>query len=141
MGASWQVTAELSNLEPIRNFIGENAAKLGVDSPAVEDMLLAVTELVTNTIEHGYQHQRGSIQIDVDRTADSLIVRLRDQSPPFDPTTVPPPDLTVPLDQRPLGGLGIYLTMQIMDEVKYCLTPESDNEITLIKKINSRRGH
>ena len=53
--------------------------------------------MVTNIIEHGYQGQPGSIEIEVTTREDALIIQLRDQAPPFDPTSVPPPIYPSPL--------------------------------------------
>jgi serine/threonine-protein kinase RsbW len=143
MAISRRFAAELNNLEPIRSFVEEAATLLGADSNSIQDMFLAVTELVTNTIEHGYRDQTGGIEIEVERQAGRLIIRLRDQAVPFDPTVVPAPDVTLPLDERPLGGLGIYLSKKVMDEVQYRIT-DSGNELTLIKKIAAQEtedGH
>ena len=50
------------------------------------------------------------------------------------PESVPPPDVTQPLDERPLGGMGIHLMRQLMDEVTHRATPQGGNELTMIKK-------
>jgi anti-sigma regulatory factor (Ser/Thr protein kinase) len=64
---------------------------------------------------------------------DALIVQLRDQAPLFDPTTVAPPDLSIPFDDRPPGGLGIYLTRKVMDDVQHQAADAAGNTLTLIK--------
>jgi anti-sigma regulatory factor (Ser/Thr protein kinase) len=53
------------------------------------------------------------------RTGDSVAVEVEDDGRPFDPLQVPPPDLTLSLEQRPIGGLGIHLIRNLMDEVSY----------------------
>jgi serine/threonine-protein kinase RsbW len=70
----------------------------------------------------------------VSRADDALVIHLHDQATPFDPTEVPPPDLTVPLEQRPVGGMGIYLMQQLMDEVSYRTTPQGGNWLTMRKR-------
>lgn len=107
---------------------------LGVDAATIPDVVLAVDEAATNIILHGYQGQEGIIEIEVVQEGDALVVRLRDETVPFDPTSVPPPDLTVPLEQRAPGGLGIYLIRQVMDEVMYRITSQGGNELTLVKR-------
>jgi len=57
------------------------------------------------------------IQVRVERDGDRLAVRVRDETPLFDPTRHPLPDVTLPLEERRLGGLGIFLIRQVMDEV------------------------
>lgn len=128
------ITAELKNLANIRRFIEETAASLGIDAAIIPDVVLAVDEAATNIVLHGYEGQKGTIEIEVEREGDALVVRLRDEALPFDPNTIPPPDLTLPLEQRPVGGMGIYLTRQVMDEVVHRITPQGGNELTLMKR-------
>jgi serine/threonine-protein kinase RsbW len=127
-------TADLKELAAIRAFIEETAVALKVAPEAIDDLLLAVTEMATNTIVHGYRGEPGIIEIGIRRQDSALIIHLLDQAPPFDPTLIPTPDLTLPLEQRPLGGMGVYLTLQSMDEVTYRMTPQGGNELLLVKK-------
>lgn len=128
------IAAELKNLVEIRRIVQETATALGVDSATIPDVLLAVDEAASNIIIHGYQGQGGAIEIEMEREGDALVIRLRDEAPPFDPAAIPPPDLTLPLEQRPIGGLGIYLMRQVMDEVTHRITPQGGNELTLLKR-------
>ncbi len=131
---SLQVAAEVTHLTTIRGFVEKSALTLGGDPAAISHVITAVTEAVTNIILHGYRSRSGSIEIDVNRDRNTLLVHLRDQAPPFDPTTVPPPDLTVPLDKRPAGGLGVHLMRQLVDKMIYRLTPYGSNELILVKE-------
>jgi anti-sigma regulatory factor (Ser/Thr protein kinase) len=70
----------------------------------------------------------------VQRSGADLIVILRDRAPTFDPTTVPPPDLTLPLEQRPIGGVGLHLVRHMVDELRHRPRPGGGNEITFVKK-------
>jgi serine/threonine-protein kinase RsbW len=135
---SIRVSAELSNLAAIRRFVGETTTGLTADRDAIDDALAAVDEAVSNIIIHGYHGQPGSIEVEVEKEQEALVVRLRDHSPLFDPTLVPPPDLTLPLEERRLGGLGIHLIRCFTDNMAYRVTPEGDNELTLMKKTRVR---
>jgi serine/threonine-protein kinase RsbW len=128
------IAAKLNNLREIRRFIQETATALGADAAMIPDVVLAVDEAASNIIFHGYQVREGVIQIEVERKGDALVVRLRDEATPFDPTSVPRPDLSLPLEQRPLGGMGIHLMRQVMDEVIHRITPQGGNELTLVKR-------
>jgi serine/threonine-protein kinase RsbW len=134
-GCSLRFAAELKNLAAIRDFVRESAAVLDVAPAIISDLLLAVDEAATNVIIHGYRGQPGTIEIEVKREAMDAVARVRDDAPPFDPTGVPAPDLARPLEERPPGGLGIYLIRQYMDEVIYRLMPQGGNELTLKKRI------
>lgn len=132
--SSFQISAELKNLALIRSFVEETALALAADPVRLLEVVLAVNEMATNIMLHGYQGQPGLIEIEIGRAGDSLVVRLRDEAPPFDPATAPNPDLSLPLEERPPGKMGIFLTRQLMDEMTHRLTPQGGNELTLIKK-------
>jgi serine/threonine-protein kinase RsbW len=129
------VAAEVGNLAEIRRFVREEATALAAGEEAICDLELAVDEAACNIIRHGYKGLVGTIQISVKRNGDSLVICLHDEAPLFDPTHHPPPDVTLPLEQRPLGGLGIFLIRQAVDGWAYRVTPEGDNELTLIKHL------
>ena len=134
MGSILRISAEVPNLAAVLRFVEETATALEVERDVIDDMLQAVDESVTNIIVHGYQDQPGNIEIKVSLEEDMLVVRLRDQAPLFNPTQAPPPDLTLPLEQRRFGGLGIYLARQFVDSMTYRVTSGSGNELTLRKK-------
>jgi serine/threonine-protein kinase RsbW len=108
---------------------------LNAEDVVIDDMQAAVDEAAANIIVHGYQGQPGNIEIEVWKEGEALVVRLRDQAPLFDPTTVPPPDLTLPLEERFLGGLGIHLIRHFTDTMTHRVTSEGGNELTLMKKV------
>jgi serine/threonine-protein kinase RsbW len=129
-----QIAAVTENLAAIRRFMEESATRLGVDSAAIPALVLAVDELATNIIVHGYQGRDGLIDIAAGCRGDVFVVRLRDQAPPFDPTCAPLPDIALPLDRRPIGGMGIFFARQIMDAMTYQQMPDGGNELTLVKR-------
>ena len=113
---------------------GTLGGSLAHADPAAEpDILLAVTEIVTNTLTYGYQDKPGWVEVLIRRKGDSLQVVLRDKAAPFDPTQVPDPDVHRPLKERLPGGLGIYLARHFVDRIAYRTTPEYGNEIMLVK--------
>jgi serine/threonine-protein kinase RsbW len=131
--------ANADNLAEIRRFVREAAAALGADPQTVCSLELAVDEAACNVITHGYRSRAGMIDVEVERDGDAVIIRLRDSAPPFDPTRVPDPDLTLPPQERRLGGMGVYLIRQSVDEMLYRATPEGGNELTLKKRLNKEQ--
>jgi serine/threonine-protein kinase RsbW len=132
------VSAELSNLAVIRGFVKDTAAALQIEPDAIADMLQAVEEAATNIIVHGYRGEPGEIEVETVREQAALVVRLRDHAVLFNPTRVPPPDLTLPLQARRLGGLGVHLMRHFTDTLLYRVTPDGGNELTLIRKSKSK---
>jgi serine/threonine-protein kinase RsbW len=131
---SLRVAADVAQLAEIRTFVEQHARALGADAAAIYDLVLAVNEVATNIVVHGYRSQPGAIEVDLRQQGDAIEIRLRDHAPLFDPTCVPAPDLTLPLHKRPFGGMGVHVTRQIMDSMRYHATPEGGNELTLVKR-------
>jgi serine/threonine-protein kinase RsbW len=130
---SLRVTARLENLATIRRFVEETVTALDVSPDAVADIVLAVDEVVSNIVVHGYRGQPGPIEIEVKHGRGTLAICIRDEAFPFNPTSVPPPDLTLPLEQRTIGGIGIHLIRQVMEKVIHRITPQGGNELLLVK--------
>ncbi len=129
-----RIAADLKNLATIRRFV-ESAAKSEDGNPeAIVDMLIAMNEAATNIIIHGYQGQPGIIEVEVAYDEDALVVSLRDQAPIFDPTLVPAPDVTLPPEQRPFGGMGVHMMRQLTDELTHRTAPDGGNELILVKE-------
>ena len=133
------IAATASNQAEIRHFVREAATELGADPDTVCSLELAVDEAACNVITHGYRGQPGLLEVEVKREGNVLLIRLRDWAPPFDPTRVPDPDLTVPLEKRPLGGMGIYLIRKSVDKMVYRVTPDGGNELTLAKRLDKEQ--
>jgi len=138
--ADLRIAADLENLAEIRRFVRETAAALGADPETVSSLELAVEEAACNAIVHGYRGRAGSLEVGIERDGEALLIRLRDWAPPFDPTLVPDPDLTVPLAKRPLGGMGVYLIRHSVDEIDYRALPEGGNELALRKRLGKEEG-
>lgn len=131
-----RIAARLDNLAAIRRFVEDAASSFGIESVIVGDVVQAVDESATNVVVHGYRDRPGEIEVEIGRAGNELVVILRDQAPPFDPTQRPSPDVTLPLDERPLGGLGVFLTRRFMDQVSHRVTAEGGNELTLVKNVD-----
>jgi serine/threonine-protein kinase RsbW len=130
-----RLPAELKNLAVIRQFLEEAGRQLRSSDRALDDLTLAVDEMATNIILHGYGNQPGEIELEVTREAAALVVYLRDQAPVFDPTGLPDPDITLPLDQRPIGGLGVFLARKRVDSLKHRPRARGGNELIFTKYI------
>ena len=135
------IPAQLGNLDDIRLFVQEAAEKLQAERGAMEDMILAVDEAATNVMVHGYRGGPGELDIEIQRDGDALVVILRDQAPPFDPSGFPEPDITIPLEDRFLGGMGIHLMRASTDAVHYRARPQGGNELILVKRAFDSRTY
>ena len=135
MPALLRIPADVSQLATVRQFVEAACTRQLLPAGIVDPLVLAVDELVVNIIEHGYQGRSGEIEIEVEATRESIIIRLRDQAPLFDPTRLPVPDIALPLEQRPTGGMGVYLARLSVDSLTHQVTEQGGNQLTLVKRI------
>lgn len=137
MSQRFQMTraAELESLSVFRQFISDCCASANVPKEAVFELKLAVDEACTNIIEHGYKGMDpGSIILAVRIESDRVLVHITDFGHVFEPAEAPKPDLEAALEDRPLGGLGLYLIYQTMDNIDY-QSSEDGNTLIFTKYI------
>jgi serine/threonine-protein kinase RsbW len=126
---------QFDSLAKIGRFVARAARFTGLDPTAVYAVEMAVDEACTNIIEHAYGGEgRGDIECTCQVDDDELRVTLRDYGCPFDPLSVPEPDINASLDERREGGLGLYLIRKLMDEVQFEFTSDSGNVLTMVKR-------
>jgi len=102
---------------------------------AVNLALLAIEELLTNCIEYGYDDANEHTIIIVLSIHDQdLTITVIDDGHPFDPLTAPPPDFSLPVQDRPIGGLGIHMLRHLSDHIAY-ERRDGTNRITVTKRI------
>ena len=128
-------SCSLNNLEKICDYITKCAEEAGLNESEVYAVQLAVDEASTNIIEHGYGEECPSrIDITCTKIDDGLKVVIYDDARPFDPTSVPEPEINVSLDELKPRGLGIYLMRKMMDDVEYQSNADTGNTLTMIKR-------
>ena len=113
-------SAKLENLELMLGFIMSDAEKLGFDSKKLNMIKIALEEALVNIVNYAYPGKDGEIEI-VRNIEDNkrLIIKITDWGIPFDPLSLPDPDIEAPIENREIGGLGVYMMRNIMDECNY----------------------
>lgn len=112
-------TASIENIPQMVAFVAENAAAVGVHPRRVMHLELATEEAVTNICSYAYEVPPGQVSIRVSRADDAVRVEFIDNGVPFDPLAADAPDLQADLENREVGGLGIFLIRRLLDEVHY----------------------
>src|SRR5215212_2495057 len=87
--ATLTIPADAAPQAEVRALVRSTATAAGADEETTSDLIQAVDELVCNVIVHGYAGRQGSIDVAVGRSGDRLVVRIRDDAPPFDPRSRP----------------------------------------------------
>lgn len=128
-------SCSLKNLEEICDYVTHYAQEAGLSETEVYAVQLAVDEASTNIIEHGYGEECPErIDVTCEILEDGLKVVIYDDAEPFNPETVPEPEMNISLENIKPRGLGIYLIHKMMDEVHYETTKDKGNTLTMIKR-------
>lgn len=118
--------------ERVERFAGE--CRLPADHAA--SLNLVLDELVSNVIKYGYDDQAlHEIQVTIEIQGDLLTVSVEDDGKPFNPIEAPLPNLDLPIEERPIGGLGVLLIRSLVDVVDY-RRERGRNIVTLKKRVN-----
>ncbi len=133
-----EVENSLDKLPVIGDFVAETLSRFGADTATINRVQLAVDEASTNVIKYAYSGGVGRLRLALELVEDDLIITLTDWGVPFDPNTVPPPDLEADADNRKIGGLGIYFMRKLMDHVTYTFDAGEGNRLTMKKNIKSK---
>jgi serine/threonine-protein kinase RsbW len=143
MASTHRITraAYLESLSDFRGFIKEHCAgQPGITGEYLYDVQLAVDEACTNIISHGYADLNpGSIILDLELDLDKVIVVLTDFGHSFEPSSAPVPDVDAPIEERELGGFGLFFIQQSVDEMDYQVT-EDGNKMILTKYLTKPVG-
>lgn len=116
------VSGNLDSLSTIRRYVLDAAGAANLDQKRAYRLSLAVDELATNIVTHGYEEAglTGDIEVRAIIDAKTLTIIIEDSAQPFDPTAhETPDDLDTPLENRQIGGLGIFLALNGIDNFTY----------------------
>ncbi len=131
--AGIRLPAKLENLEPLMAFVADCAQANGFEGKRAHEIQLATEEALVNIFHHAYpEGQAGDVHILCERAEeDRLVVEFRDRGVPFAPVETAEPDLSTPIADRPIGGLGIFLIRKMIDDVRYRREGE-ENVLTFV---------
>ncbi|RKY40217.1 MAG: ATP-binding protein [Candidatus Omnitrophota bacterium] len=128
------VSAKLANLSKLIDFIVEGAKNAGFDEKSIAQIKLASEEIIVNVMSYAYKGGEGHVEVSYTFHDDGTMeIEITDWGVAFDPLSLPEPDVAAPLNDRKIGGLGIYLARKVMDEVRYKRV-DNKNVVTLIKR-------
>lgn len=131
---SLTLSNKLDDMQRLEPFVNQVAEAWSIDDTKRFQLNLALEESVANVVKYAYpEGSDGSIELTAQRSGNEVTFTLTDNGEPFDPTTIKPIDTSLSIEERPIGGLGIHLIKQMMDQVSYRY---SDNKNILTMKIN-----
>lgn len=129
---------DVETIPQLNEFIDAIAESIGLDMSLTMSLNLAIEEAVVNVMEYAYpQGSKGDVTIDVAASDQWLQFIISDSGTPFDPTEKKDADTTLSVDERPIGGLGIFLVRQLMDTIQYDYV-DGKNVLTLKKQLTTQ---
>ena len=131
------LTNNVQDVPLLATFVEEVCEQAGFDASVTMQMNLAMEEAVVNVMNYAYPSgTQGDIMIDALMGNGKLQFVISDKGTPFDPTAEADADTTLSAEERPLGGLGIFLVRQLMDDINYEYKDDK-NILTLSKEMGS----
>ena len=127
--------ARLDNLHPVQAFIETALSAAGCPDPVVAQMALASEELFVNIASYAYGGAEGDVDVAAGVDQGVAFVSFRDNGVPFNPLEQEDPDLTLGVEEREIGGLGILMAKHIMDTLEYARDGDA-NLLVARKRVN-----
>ncbi|MBR6257669.1 MAG: ATP-binding protein [Lachnospiraceae bacterium] len=125
--------AETGNFPAVWEFVSQVLTEYGVDEAVLMQIELGVEEVFVNIASYAYPGTKGEAEVAVSVEDGAAILRFTDSGVAFDPLAAPAPDTDLPAEERQIGGLGIYLVKEMMDDVSYRY--EDGKNVLVIKKL------
>jgi anti-sigma regulatory factor (Ser/Thr protein kinase) len=130
---SFKLKSNLSELDALCQNLEKFGQSMGLSKKCIFEANLALDELFTNIISYGFDDKNEhTITITIALQNDDLVVHIEDDGMPFNPTQAETPDLECSIEECRIGGLGIHLAKNLMDEV--CYQRCKDKNILTLKK-------
>lgn len=133
---SLTIDAKRDNLDRVLEFINNELLKFECEEMLLTKIDIAVEEIFVNISSYAYENQ-GEVEISCNVFEDNFMVEieLKDSGKPYNPLNRDNPDINLTIDEREIGGLGIFMTKKLMDDVKYKYE-NGKNVLSIYKKIN-----
>lgn len=129
--------AEIDDVEKTMVLFEKEMEDREYPTKVIRQISVAIDELMSNIIKYGYPEHKGPISVSMyELTGTNMLkIQFTDRAIPFDPTSMPEPDISVSADKRQIGGLGIMMVRKIMDGFDY-VYEDGKNVVTLYKRLN-----
>ena len=131
---------DIETIPQLNEFIDSVAEEVGLDMSLTMSLNLAIEEAVVNVMEYAYpEGQQGDVEIEVTADQEWMTFVITDTGIAFDPTKKEDADTTLSAEERPIGGLGIFMVRQLMDVIDY-KREDNKNVLTLQKKLGEENA-
>ena len=128
------IEASVEKLDEVLEFVDSYLEKLDCPMEIMTLIDISVEEIFVNIAHYAYTPNKGEADISIENVGQDIEITFKDYGVPFNPLARPDPDVTLPAEDRQIGGLGIYIVKDNMDRVVYEYK-ENQNIFKLIKRI------
>lgn len=125
------IDANIDNLDQVMSFVSEALEANNCNMKVINQINLAVEEIFVNIASYAYKPEVGDVSIRIFVT-DQVIIEFEDNGKPYNPLLKTDPDITKDVEERDIGGLGVFMVKKIMDSVEY--NNKDNKNIVIIKK-------
>ena len=127
-----RLPAQMGHLNDLIRFVSRSAQDAGFNAKKIKEIELVTEEAVVNIISYAYPEETGDIEIRCNENKGAgFLIEIMDTGTPFNPLSLPEPDITADISQRNIGGLGIALMRKMVDGISY-RREEGSNIVTFI---------
>lgn len=133
--SSFSFPADKKEVGRVVDFINDFLEKKDTNSKIISQIDIAVDEICSNIFNYAYKDKKGQVLVEISYQDKMVVIRFVDTGVKFNPLEKEDPDVHLSLQERKIGGLGIYLVKQLMDDVKYEYSLKNENILTITKKV------
>ena len=137
--ATVRIENDLSEIAKVDEKLDDFAEQFGVPPAIAATFHIIFDDLLNNVMSYGFSDEQCHfIDISLELTESSLIVSIADDGVPFNPLAETAPDTTLSIEDRPIGGLGIHIVVNMVDDISYQRTADK-NVLTLTKSFQGKK--
>ncbi len=132
-----KISAVTKNWNQVYRFLQKCMKDFNISMPVQKNILIAAEEIFVNISKYAYPKGTGNVLIELEYSSEGGILQIKfvDKGIPFNPTVLPEPNVKDSIENRKIGGLGIFMVKKMMDQMKY-IYKNGNNNLLIIKKIN-----
>jgi len=132
-----ELQATLNNYEHFITFIESQLTDVQIMDSDKRKVLTACEELIVNIVNYAYPNNKGNLEIIFKKKSQDVTIIFIDSGMKFNPLAKPDADTTLSVEEREIGGLGIFMVKKLMDDISY-VYKENKNHLTVTKHLHEK---
>ena len=128
--------ASAEDIPAVTEFVETELQKLGCPRKVITQLAIAIDEIYSNVVKYGYPDRKGPVTVQLIEKEEphNIYLRFSDEGVPYNPLTETDPDTSLPVEEREMGGLGIFMVKKTMDDIRYKYE-NGQNVLTVMKNL------